>query len=203
MKYDRRLQKHWEGKRVQFPLDQHDRLAALSHWLAQQPHVTGVISLTNPPGTPGGPTLDQQTLLTLYTTGGYQSIPALAQFVSTTTNGGFTSIVVNTNTPLESDVGKALIDHLRARDTTAGEGLNVQVGGIQAITLDFDRSLYSNFPKAILMNVLSVSAAYGVLIFIFQWGHFSNILGFTSSGFIDSLIPILLFCILNGKEVGR
>jgi len=57
--------------------------------------------------------------------------------------------------------------------------------------------------KAILMNVLSVSAAYGVLVFIFQWGHFSNILGFTSSGFIDSLIPIQLFCILNGKEVGR
>jgi len=53
------------------------------------------------------------------------------------------------------------------------------------------------------MNVLSVSAAYGVLVFIFQWGHFSNILGFTSSGFIDSLIPIQLFCILNGKEVGR
>jgi putative drug exporter of the RND superfamily len=55
--------------------------------------------------------------------------------------------------------------------------------------------------KALLMNVLSVSAAYGVLVFIFQWGNFSNILGFTSSGFIDSLIPILLFCILFGLSM--
>ncbi len=202
------------------------RLAALSHWLAHQPHVTGVISLTNPPVMPGEPTLNQQTLLSLYTTGGYTSIPALAQFVSATTNGGFTHIVVNTNTRLESEAGKALVDHLRAGDTAVGQGLKVQVGGTQAMVLDFDRFLYSNFPKAILfimgatflvllllfrslllplkallMNVLSVSAAYGVLVFIFQWGNFSNLLGFTSSGFIDSLVPIVLFCILFGLSM--
>ena len=202
------------------------RLAALSYWLAHQPHVTGVISLTNPPVMPGGPSLDQQTLLKLYATGGYTSIPALAQFVAATTNGGFTSLVVNTNTPLESDAGKALVDHLRAGDTASGQGLHVQVGGTQALVLDFDRSLYSNFPKAILfilgatfillllmfrslllplkallMNMLSVSAAYGVLVFIFQWGNFSNVLGFTSSGFIDNLIPIVLFCILFGLSM--
>jgi len=202
------------------------RLVALSYWLAQQPHVTGVISLTNPQVIPGGPSLDQQTLLKLYTTGGYTSMPTLAQFVSATTNGGFTSLVVNTNTPLESAAGKALVDHLRAGDTTAGQGLKVQVGGTQATTLDFDRFLYSNFPKAILfilgatfllllllfrslllplkallMNVLSVSAAYGVLVFVFQWGHFSNLLGVTPSGFIDSLVPIVLFCILFGLSM--
>jgi uncharacterized membrane protein YdfJ with MMPL/SSD domain len=202
------------------------RLAALSRWLAHQPHVTGVISLTNPPTTRGGPTLDQQTLFSLYTTGGYTSIPALAQFVSATTHGGFTHLVVNTNTPLESDAGKALVDRLRAGDMAAGQGLQVQVGGTQALTLDFDRFLYSNFPKAILfvlgatfllllllfrslllplkallMNVLSLSAAYGVLVFIFQWGNFSNVLGFTSSGFIDSLVPIVLFCILFGLSM--
>jgi RND superfamily putative drug exporter len=202
------------------------RLAALSHWLAQQPHVTGVISLTNPPVMPDGPTLDQQKLLTLYTTGGYKSIPVLAQFVASTTNGNFTSLVVNTDTPLESSAGKALVDHLRAGDTAAGQGLTVQVGGAQAVVLDYDRSLYSNFPKAILfilgatfllllllfrslllplkallMNALSVSASYGVLVFIFQWGHFSNVLGVTPSGFIDSLLPIVLFCMLFGLSM--
>jgi len=55
--------------------------------------------------------------------------------------------------------------------------------------------------KAILMNVLSISAAYGVLVFVFQWGHFSNILSFTSSGFIDSLLPIVLFCVLFGLSM--
>jgi RND superfamily putative drug exporter len=202
------------------------RLAALSHWLAQQPHVTGVISLTNPPTTPGEPPLNQQALLSLYTTGSYQSIPTLAQFVTLTTNGSFTQIVVNANAPLESDAGRALVDHLRAGDTAAGQGLAMRVGGTQALVLDFDRTLYSNFPKAILfilgttfllllllfrslllplkallMNVLSVSAAYGVLVFIFQWGNFSNLLGFTSSGFIDSLVPIVLFCILFGLSM--
>jgi RND superfamily putative drug exporter len=86
------------------------------------------------------------------------------------------------------------------------------------MVLDFDRSLYSTFPKAILfiqsatfllllslkailMNVLSMSAAYGTLVFVFQWSHFSNALGFTSSGFIDSLLPIVLFCILFGLSM--
>jgi putative drug exporter of the RND superfamily len=55
--------------------------------------------------------------------------------------------------------------------------------------------------KAILMNVLSVSAAYGVLVFVFQWGNFANVLNFTSNGFVDSLIPILLFCILFGLSM--
>jgi RND superfamily putative drug exporter len=202
------------------------RLVTLSAWLARQPQVTGVISLTNPPATPGGPTFDQQTLLSLYETGGYQTIPALAEFVAATTRGGFTWLVVTTNAPLESAAGKALVDHLRAGETAAGQGLQVQVGGAQALTLDFDRYLYSNFPKAIvfilgatfllllllfrslllplkalLMNVLSVIAAYGALVFIFQWGHFSHLLGFTSSGFIDSMVPIILFCILFGLSM--
>ena len=51
------------------------------------------------------------------------------------------------------------------------------------------------------MNVLSVSACLGLLVFIFQWGNFSNILDFTSEGFLDSVIPILLFCILFGLSM--
>src|SRR5262249_12349879 len=117
-------------------------------------------------------------------------------------------------------------DRLRAGDATAGQGLHVRIGGVQATTLDFDRYLYSKFPtailfilgatfllllllfrslllplKALLMNVVSISAAYGVLVFIFQWGNFSNLLDFTSSGYVDSLIPILLFCVLFGLSM--
>src|SRR5262249_48004574 len=55
--------------------------------------------------------------------------------------------------------------------------------------------------KAVVMNVLSVGASYGVLVFVFQQGHFSDQLGFTSDGFIDSTIPILLFCILFGLSM--
>ena len=203
-----------------------NRVAALTQWLSKQPHVTGVISLTAPPSAPGGPAISQQQLFALYTSGSYRQIPVLEQFVAATTNGNFTHIVVNTDTKLDSDAGKALVDHVRANEKRAGDGLSVQVGGIQAIYLDFDRYLYGNFPrailfilastfvllllmfrslllplKAILMNVLSISAAYGVLVFVFQWGNLANILGFTSSGFIDSLVPIILFCILFGLSM--
>ncbi|HEY6542839.1 MAG TPA: MMPL family transporter, partial [Ktedonobacteraceae bacterium] len=203
-----------------------NRVAALTQWLSKQPHVTSVISLTAPPATPGSPSISQQQLFALYTSGSYAQVPALAQFVASTTNGGFTHIVLSTDTKLDSDAGKALVDSLRANEKSAGHGLTVQVGGVQAIYLDFDRYLYGNFPrailfilastfvlllllfrslllplKAILMNVLSISAAYGVLVFAFQWGNLANVLGFTSSGFIDSLVPIILFCILFGLSM--
>jgi putative drug exporter of the RND superfamily len=202
------------------------KLDNLSRWVATQNHVTGAISLTQLPPTPGAPALSEQQLATLYSTGAYQQNPALAQLVSSTTNGDTTLITVKTSANIDSSEGNALIDNLRAGDNAAGQGLKVQVGGFQAISLDFNRYLYDNFPKAIgfiliatyilllfmfrsvvlplkaiLMNILSVCASYGVLVFIFQWGHFSNILGFTASGFLDSIIPILLFCILFGLSM--
>ncbi len=51
------------------------------------------------------------------------------------------------------------------------------------------------------MNILSVSAAIGLLVFIFQWGNLSVPLNFTSSGFIDSIIPALMFCVLFGLSM--
>ncbi len=202
------------------------KLDNLTKWIAVQDHVTGVISLTHLPSTPGAPALSEQQLAALYSTGAYQQNPGMAQLVSSTTNGGTTLITVKSDTKIDSSEGKALIDTLRAGDQAAGQGLKVQVGGFQAVSLDFNRYLYSNFPrtiafiliatyilllfmfrsvvlplKAILMNVLSVCASYGVLVFIFQWGNFSNILNFTPDGFLNSILPILLFCILFGLSM--
>ena len=42
---------------------------------------------------------------------------------------------------------------------------------------------------------------YGALVFVFQQGHFQQVLGFASDGFIDRFIPILLFCILFGLSM--
>ena len=55
--------------------------------------------------------------------------------------------------------------------------------------------------KACLMNILSVSVAYGVLVVIFQWGNFSSLLGFTSNGILDHTVPVLLFCVLFGLSM--
>jgi len=202
------------------------KLDHLSKWIATQDHVKGVISLTQLPSTPGAPALSEQQLATLYSTGAYQQNRAMAQLVSSTTNSDTTLITVKSDAKIDSSEGKSLIDNLRAGDQAAGQGLKVQVGGFQAISLDFNRYLYNNFPKAIafiliatyillllmfrsvvlplkaiLMNVLSVCASYGVLVFIFQWGNFSNILNFTPDGFLNSILPILLFCILFGLSM--
>ena len=55
--------------------------------------------------------------------------------------------------------------------------------------------------KAILLNLLSVGAAYGVLVWIFQEGHLESVLGFESTGAIVSWMPIFLFVVLFGLSM--
>jgi RND superfamily putative drug exporter len=55
--------------------------------------------------------------------------------------------------------------------------------------------------KAIVLNLLSVAAAYGVLTWIFQDGHFEKALGFQSNGGITAWLPIFLFVILFGLSM--
>ncbi len=55
--------------------------------------------------------------------------------------------------------------------------------------------------KAILMNLLSVAAAYGLLVAIFQWGWGSNVLDFQRNGGIASWLPMFLFVILFGLSM--
>jgi RND superfamily putative drug exporter len=55
--------------------------------------------------------------------------------------------------------------------------------------------------KAILLNLLSTAAAYGVLVLIFQDGWFAGPLGITSSGVIESWVPLFIFTILFGLSM--
>jgi RND superfamily putative drug exporter len=55
--------------------------------------------------------------------------------------------------------------------------------------------------KAIVLNLLSVGAAYGVLVWIFQEGHGEKLLGFRSTGAITSWLPLFLFVILFGLSM--
>jgi RND superfamily putative drug exporter len=199
------------------------RLNHLTQWVIALPHVTSVTSLTH---LPGSPTLNEQQLLALYTSGAYRQNAGLAQLVSSTTAGDTTLITVKADTAYDSAESKALINQLRAGDKAAAQGLTVLVGGDQASDLDYVNSVYGNFPwailfillstyvlllimfrslllplKAILMNVLSISVTYGVLVVVFQWGYFSNLLGFTATGSLDSSIPIVLFCVIFGLSM--
>ena len=55
--------------------------------------------------------------------------------------------------------------------------------------------------KAILMNLLSVGATYGVLVLVFQKGYGHNLLGFQQAPVIESWVPIFLFCVLFGLSM--
>jgi uncharacterized membrane protein YdfJ with MMPL/SSD domain len=202
------------------------RVDALTQFLAVQYHVTDVASLTHLPGGAAANPPTYPQLVALYSSGQYAQHPALAKLVASTTAGDTTIITVRTDAALDSDAGTALVDGIRAGDRSAAQGLSVLVGGTQAQSLDFTRYLYSQFPKtigfillatyillllmfrsavlplkAVLVNVLSLGAAYGVLVWVFQWGNFSELLGFTSSGMLDATIPILIFCILFGLSM--
>src|SRR6266516_2667445 len=55
--------------------------------------------------------------------------------------------------------------------------------------------------KALVLNLLSLSAVYGAMVFVFQDGHLSGLLGFTSTGTIDTSMPVLLSCIAFGLSM--
>ena len=55
--------------------------------------------------------------------------------------------------------------------------------------------------KAIVLNLLSVGAAYGVLTFVFQQGHFEGLLGFHSNGGVATWLPLFMFVVLFGLSM--
>jgi RND superfamily putative drug exporter len=101
--------------------------------------------------------------------------------------------------------------------------IHTQVGGSSAAFIDLQASLASHLPvaiaivitatvlllflmtgsvllplKAVVMNALTLSAAFGVLVLIFQDGNLSGLLDFTSQGALESTQPVLLFAIVFG-----
>lgn len=202
------------------------RVDALTRWVAAQPHVTAVASLMRPPAQPGDPPLSAEQLMRLYTSGAYAEQPALAHYVATVTHGDFTILTVRTDAPLDSPAGKELIAHLRAGAAATASGFTVQVGGLQAVSVDFTSALYGTFPwtlafilgttfllllllfrslvlplKAVTVNLLSLSVSFGVLVAGFQQGRLSQALHFTGNGTVDAIMPIVIFCILFGLSM--
>ena len=55
--------------------------------------------------------------------------------------------------------------------------------------------------KAVLMNLLSIGAAFGILVAIFQWGWFDSVLGFESQGALDTINVPLIFAIVFGLSM--
>ena len=123
-----------------------------------------------------------------------------------------------------SDETKALVEEIR-RDKPGGD-LETFLTGVTPDVTDTVDKMYSDFPKviifvmvttyfallwlfrsvvlplkAVLMNLLSILASFGALVFVFQQGRFEGLLGFTSEGFTEASVPILLFAIVFGLSM--
>src|SRR6266536_1154600 len=127
--------------------------------------------------------------------------------------GGATWLRVVPTVEAYSSAGENLVERVRALPAPFG----VEVGGPSAQLVDTKAAISDRLPmavaviagatllllflmtgslviliKALILNLLSLSAVYGAMVFIFQDGHLSGLLGFTSTGTIDTSMAELL-----------
>jgi RND superfamily putative drug exporter len=119
-----------------------------------------------------------------------------------------------------------LRDELVPQTVGSIDGVEYAVGGMTAADKDWSAGMKRSVPivfgfvllfafllmlisfrsivvalKAIVLNLLSVAAAYGLLVAVFQWGWGENLLGFESNGGITPWLPMFLFVILFGLSM--
>jgi RND superfamily putative drug exporter len=123
-----------------------------------------------------------------------------------------------------SGAGRDAIDHIRDAAHAAGD---VRLGGLGAQNHDFIHAVYGNFPlmialiaiitfvllarafrslllplKAVILNVISVAAAWGVLELVWQSGHGSSLIwGIEATGSVTAWIPLMVFAFLFGLSM--
>jgi putative drug exporter of the RND superfamily len=121
-----------------------------------------------------------------------------------------------------SEAGEDLVHDIRDADAP----WDVLVTGQSASLVDTNQSLFDRLPwalgliaaitavllfmmfgsvvipaKAIVLNVLSLTATFGAMVWIFQDGHLSGLLDFTATGSLNAAMPILMFCVAFGLSM--
>jgi RND superfamily putative drug exporter len=148
--------------------------------------------------------------------------PDLQQAV--TIGSGSHIVVLNlvTNQPPTSDQARAIVNAIRAEHVNGGQvlatgetafdldGVNfiigrtpIAIGSVLLVTYIVLFLLTGSVVlplKAVLTNLLSISASFGALVWIFQQGHLSQLLGFTAQS-IDPSVPVILFSIVFGMSM--
>jgi putative drug exporter of the RND superfamily len=143
------------------------------------------------------------------------------RYAGFTAGGGTYLSVVPAVEPL-STTGEELVHEVRNTDAP----FDVQVTGQGAQLVDINDSLFDRLPlaiavigaitavllfmmfgsvviplKAIVLNLLSLSATFGAMVWIFQEGHLSGALNFTATGGLAAAMPILMFCVAFGLSM--
>lgn len=164
---------------------------------------------------------DKTTYQKMYHLSNKQLDSSVRALLNRTTGADFTVIDVISRYPTDSTETMNLIRELQK--IKPGKHLTIKLSGMPVINMDvltcirdmipyaagwimlltyvilmvLLRSLFLPF-KAIVMNILSLCASYGVLVYIFQEGHLTSLLQFSSPGIIDVSLIIIIFCALFG-----
>lgn len=137
-------------------------------------------------------------------------------------------VIVPTSERLDTDPYGLVTDVRATAETWNADNGNAGavVGGYPAVLDDYRSALVERLPwvflfvlvvstlvlmlsvrsivlplKAAVLNLLSLSVLGGVLVWVFQDGNLSNLLGFTATGTLDLSIPILMFCVTFGLSM--
>ena len=152
----------------------------------------------------------------------------VANTLARTTNGDLAALTVVTWYGPNDAEARALVNDLRDPSSPLAPpaGLSVLVGGGAAEVVDVVDRVAADFPrtaafillttylilfvllrsvilpaKALVMNGLSILASFGALVWIFQEGNLSGPLGFVPLGFVETTLPVILFCVLFGLSM--
>ena len=182
------------------------------------PRVASIQSIVNL-----DPALSLRNYQQLYANPGQIPLPAVAAAFNQLTSESTTLVTVKSNADEHDESTRSLVRDLRSAEL---DNLKVQVAGQTASELDTIAAIERRLPlvlavimvatfitlslllqslilpiKAIFANLLSMGASFGALVFIFQWGHFRRLLNFQPVGYIDVLLPVVLFCVLFGLSM--
>jgi RND superfamily putative drug exporter len=150
---------------------------------------------------------------------------AFAQGIPASQDGSLSLVMAYPTTSPQDAQTEALIRNLRT-NVIPQTGVEAKVGGFTAAGVDFAESIGGRMPylflgvlslsflllmavfrsllvplKAVIMNLLSIGAAYGVLVAVFQWGWGMSLIGVGKAGPIESWAPMMLFAIVFGLSM--
>jgi uncharacterized membrane protein YdfJ with MMPL/SSD domain len=205
------------------PAEQQADLQRYVDELGALPHVKNVESVLEPPS--GMDAAQYAQLLSLPLDQWPAEIPAaLKANVETWIAQDTARVRVFADVQPDSDDGRALVGMVRA--VPPPSGAEVVTGGLPSRSADFMTSFRASVPiavlivvavtalvlfltfgsvflpiKAVLMSLISISASFGALVFIFQQGHLDTVLGFEASGALGAWLPVIMFAILFGLSM--
>ncbi|MGI8928435.1 MAG: MMPL family transporter [Candidatus Limnocylindrales bacterium] len=212
--------------RTNGPATRPDNVAALydySRRLTNDPRVTRVEGIVGVDPRLG---LDQYQLL--YAAPGGPADRFVADTLARTTRDDLTMFTVFTPYGPNRAEAQALVAEMRDQASTLAPplGITVLVGGGAAEVRDVVNRIGADFPrsaafilistylvlfvllrsvvlplKALIVNGLSITASFGALVWIFQDGNLSALLGFQPLGFVETTLPVILFGVLFGLSM--